>query len=129
MKMIVKTDLLLQTFMVVAWVILALADGLGGKTLLAGMILLNWQILSSLLMILFRARYRTEYLIFLVIAVTFQVLVNSLFVIAPQMIGPALMVFVKGVPPVISGSYYFLSLLSLVRRRSHKGKFLPHTSF
>lgn len=127
--MIVKTDLLIQSFMLIVWTILAITGGLGGKALLAGMILLNWQILSSLLMILFRSRYRTEYLVFLVIAITFQVLVNSLFVLAPETIGSTLMVVVNGIPPVICGTYYVLSMISLIPRRSHKGKFLPHTSF
>jgi hypothetical protein len=129
MKMIVKTDFLLQTCMVLAWVLLAVAEGFGGKALLAGMILLNWQIMSSLMMILFRARYRTECIVFLVAAVTFQVLINSLFVVAPELIGPRFMIVVSGVPPVVSGSYYLLTIFSLARRRSHKGKFLPHTSF
>jgi hypothetical protein len=127
--MIVKTDMLLQTLMVLAWLLLAVAEGLGGKALLAGMILLNWQVLSSLIMVVFRSRFRTECIVFLIVAMTFQVLINVAFVVAPDHIGALAMIFVKTIPPLLSGFYYILTILSLVRRGSHKGKFLPHTSF
>ena len=41
MKMIVKTDLLIQTLLIVAYGILAVTTGFGGPTLLTGAILMN----------------------------------------------------------------------------------------
>jgi hypothetical protein len=129
MKMIARTDLIIQAMLFLAWALLICLEGPGGKALLAGMILLNWQIISSLIMTLFRQRFRTECTVFIVAAVAFQVLVNILFVTMPGLIDTTAMTIVNGLPPVLAACYLVLTIISVVRRPGHRGNFLPNISF
>lgn len=129
MKMIVKTDLLIQTLLIVAYGILAVTTGFGGPTLLTGAILMNWQILSSLMMLLFSHKRRVECIVFIAIAIVFQLFINTMFIAAPGWHGSTFVALSRGLPPVLVTCYYIITLFVIFRRPAHKGNFLPHISF
>jgi hypothetical protein len=128
MKMIVKTDLLMQTLLIVAYGILIVLTGFGKPTQLIGAILMNWQVLSCLVMLLFTGKRRVECIVFLAVALIFQTLINIMFVTAPNLYG-TMVSLSKAIPPVLVVSYYMITLVIIFRRPIHKGNFLPNISF
>lgn len=125
MKMIIRIDILMQTLLIGGYAVFIYINGFGDKTLLAGTILMNWQLMSCLIMMIFSLKRRMEYVVFAVTAIAFQVILNVMSIVEPgwNPLIPA------GLLPVLVTYYYLLTLIFPFRGDSHKGKFLPHTSF
>lgn len=128
MKMIVRTDFVIQTLLVVLYIVFLVLKGIGEHTLVTGMILVSWQMLSCLAMIAVSKKRRTDCMLMFIIASVTLVALNMVFIIAGWF-GSTVTFFIHGLPPILITYYYIVTMFSIVRRDNHKGKFLPHTSF